>query len=227
MTYFRSGFCFAGMRLLWDGVSFLEMTVPSKYQNELCGLCGNFNGEQSDDFDFGKRAKNHYENGQKFGDSWRVGGLRACSVLPKDMPQSYEPKCTQTWSARIKSDKFCNAIKSSLFSKCAEKVDPDYYFEACKTDMCECPGDQCHCEVLTAYARECERSESPGIVADWRESTGCKNVTSFKYTERHQNEVIPIPTNTAEIQPKIQINSKTKEVDNNLQQDKLNIELIK
>ena len=183
----------AGLKLLWDGVSFLEMTAPSKYHDELCGLCGNFNGEANDDFDFGKKSRQitHYKNGQKFGDSWRVGGLRACSVLPKDMPHSYEPQCTQTWSARIKSDKFCNALKSSLFEECASVVDPNYYFEACKTDMCECPGDQCHCEVLTAYARECERKDIKLTAGDWRESTGCKNVTSFVYSERpHQNEVI-------------------------------------
>jgi hypothetical protein len=46
--------------------------------------------------------------------------------------------------------------------------------------MCECPGDQCHCEVLTAYARECERAGF--MVHNWRDSTGCKNVSSFKYS---------------------------------------------
>merc|ERR1711974_215938 len=49
-----------------------------------------------------------------------------------------------------------------------------------RTDMCECPGSQCHCEVLTAYARECERK---GVrIPRWREETGCKHVTPFKYS---------------------------------------------
>lgn len=176
MTHFLF---FAGLRLLWDGVSFLEMTVPPKYRNSLCGLCGNFNGDKSDDIES--------ISGQQFGDSWRVGGLRACSVLPKDMPQSYQPQCTQSWDSRIKSDQFCNALKSSIFQKC--NVDPEYYFNACKLDMCECPGEQCHCEVLTAYARECERSGV--MVYNWREATNCKNVSSFKYSDRHHlNEVL-------------------------------------
>ncbi len=60
---------------------------------------------------------------------------------------------------------------------CKQHVDSGYYYNACKLDMCECPGDTCHCEVLTAYARECERA---GItVPYWREATGCQNVTSF------------------------------------------------
>lgn len=39
--------------------------------------------------------------------------------------------------------------------------------------MCECPPERrCHCEVLTAYARACQRA---GIeILDWREQTGCK-----------------------------------------------------
>ena len=173
---------FAGLKLLWDGVSFLEMTVPPKYRGQLCGLCGNFNGDKSDDF-YGKQHT-HFTDGQHFGDSWRVGGLRACSVLPQDMPHSYEPECTQSWSSRIKSDKFCNALKTTVFSTCADKVDPKYYYDACKIDMCECPGEQCHCEVLTAYARECERAGQ--FIRGWRDKTGCRNVTSFKYSHhRH------------------------------------------
>ncbi len=164
--------------MLWDGVSFLEMTVPPKYRNSLCGLCGNFNGDKEDDF-YGRDGLTQYRQSQQFGDAWRVGGMKACSILPRDMPHSYEPECTQTWASRIKSDKFCNAFKSSLFAGCVDKVDPDYYFKACKLDMCECPGEQCHCEVLTAYARECERAGQ--LISGWRDATNCKNVTSFRY----------------------------------------------
>ena len=69
--------------ILWDGVSFLEMKVPPKYRNRLCGLCGNFNGDSSDDFN--GRHGELYDNGMTFGNSWRVGGYRACSIHPQDM----------------------------------------------------------------------------------------------------------------------------------------------
>ena len=192
-------------------MSFLELTVEPKFHSRLCGLCGNFNGDKADDF-FGRRGR-MYRDGQSFGDNWRVGGLRACSVLPQDMPRSYEPQCTQTWESRsvcivlrrqncpsfqticilcrIKSDRSCNALNSPLFDSCSrDKVDSTYYFNACKLDMCECPGDQCHCEVLTAYARECERKGV--LVHDWRRDTGCENVTSFSFSEAMaaRNEVI-------------------------------------
>merc|ERR1739848_82125 len=51
--------------------------------------------------------------------------------------------------------------------------------------MCECPTEQCHCEVLTAYARECERAGQ--LIKGWCQETGCKNVTSYKYGASHQD----------------------------------------
>jgi len=78
---------------MWDGVSFLELKVPPKYSGNLCGLCGDFNGDKSDDFK-GRNGGDPLPDGQSFGDTWRVGGLRACSVEPRDMPKAYEPRYT-------------------------------------------------------------------------------------------------------------------------------------
>jgi len=172
-----------GARLLWDGVSFLELTVPPKMRGNMCGLCGNFNGDKRDDL-IGRHGA-LLASGQEFGNSWRVGGRRACSVLPRDVP-SHPPPCRDDWDSSIRSDKHCAAIKSSLFSACHKAVPPQFYFKACRIDMCECPGTQCHCEVLTAYARECERA---GVrITRWREYTGCRNVKPFKYSGEHSGE---------------------------------------
>jgi len=169
-----------GARLLWDGVSFLELTVPPKMKGNMCGLCGNFNGNKRDDL-IGRHGA-LLLSGQEFGNSWRVGGRRACSVLPRDVP-ARPPPCRNDWDSSIRSDKHCAAIKSNLFSACHKAVPPQFYFKACRIDMCECPGTQCHCEVLTAYARECERA---GIrIPKWREDTGCRNVKPFKYSGEH------------------------------------------
>lgn len=65
--------CFIGIQIIWDGVSFLEVNVPPEFRNRMCGLCGNFNGDSSDDF-HGRRG-GLYRDGQAFGDSWRVSEL--------------------------------------------------------------------------------------------------------------------------------------------------------
>ena len=95
--------CVPGIKLLWDGVSFLELSVPPKFRNRMCGLCGNYDGDKADDF-YGRDGTGlvHGNDPQAFGDDMRVGGLRACSVLPRDMPTVSERHCTQTWEAKIK-----------------------------------------------------------------------------------------------------------------------------
>ena len=110
----------------------------------MCGLCGNFNGDKRDDF-VGRHGA-MLRSGQEFGNSWRVGGRKACSVLPRDVPVQ-PPTCRGDWEGSIKSELHCAAIKSSLFSSCHAAVPPQFYFKACRIDMCECPGTQCHCEV--------------------------------------------------------------------------------
>ncbi|CAB4064103.1 unnamed protein product [Lepeophtheirus salmonis] len=164
-----------GVRLLWDGISFLEVALPPKFRNRVCGLCGNFNGDKVDDF-YGPSGK-QIHNKQEFGESWRVGGLKSCSRGPSKSTTA--PSCSQNWGSKIKSDRNCNAFRSPLFQTCRSHIPYDYYFNACKLDMCECPGNQCHCEVLTAYVRECERSGI--LISKWREVTGCKNLSSFSY----------------------------------------------
>ena len=140
-----SAFRLSGIRILWDGVSFLELSVPAEFASRMCGLCGNFNGDPADDV-LSESASAPAATGSGYslseggeggvgvgGDAWRVGGLRACSVLPRDMLHSYEPHCTQTWHQRISSDRYCNALNSTLFSACANKVPPAYYYNACRS----------------------------------------------------------------------------------------------
>lgn len=66
-----------GVKLLWDGDSFLEVSVPHSMQGRLCGLCGNFNGNKTDDFT--SRRGTPVNSPSAFGQSWRVGGKKACS----------------------------------------------------------------------------------------------------------------------------------------------------
>lgn len=57
--------------ILWNGKSFLEVTVPPNYKGKLCGLCGNFNGNVKDDL----KTKNGkiLNDLVGFGLSWCVG----------------------------------------------------------------------------------------------------------------------------------------------------------
>ena len=65
------------MKLLWDGESFLEVTVPPAFKRRLCGLCGNFNGRRRDDLRM--RSGQLATSVEQFGASWKVGGPKSCS----------------------------------------------------------------------------------------------------------------------------------------------------
>ncbi len=158
-----------GIKLIWDGVSFLQVEAPVSYKNKLCGLCGNYNNIGRDDL-LSRHGINMSENEVKnFADSWRVGGYKACARRPNENPRPPHP-CP---NGKKKINATCHDLKTTkIFANCNGRVNPSYYFDSCRMDMCECPSRMCFCESFTAYAHECERN---GVkLPDWREIAGCK-----------------------------------------------------
>ena len=65
-----------GIKVTWDGGNDLAITMPAKVKSTVCGLCGNYNGNKSDDLHpkRGPRAKSVSE----FIESWKVGTNNLC-----------------------------------------------------------------------------------------------------------------------------------------------------
>eukprot|EP00061_Rhincodon_typus_P006290 g26781.t1 len=59
-----------GLKLQYDGNHFVKITVPSSYNNQMCGLCGDFNGDYIDDYQKPDGAL--AVNDTVFGDSWKT-----------------------------------------------------------------------------------------------------------------------------------------------------------
>lgn len=70
-----------GIKVLWDGISFLEVSAPASYRSRLCGLCGNFNSQAKDDFT--TRRGRLVQDPQQFGQSWAVGAKKMCVRAPR------------------------------------------------------------------------------------------------------------------------------------------------
>ena len=66
-----------GVSVLWDGDSFLQVKVPPSYKGKMCGLCGNYNGNKTDDFT--TRRGRHVRLTRRFARSWLVGGESAAT----------------------------------------------------------------------------------------------------------------------------------------------------
>lgn len=154
-----------GVKVMWDGDSFLEVSVPSHFKGRLCGLCGNYNGKIEDDFRTRKGVL--APTTEEFASSWRVGRMKRCTLTPP----SQESVCNRNWDIRVRAIRECNVLKSPVFRPCHRVVDAMPYFRSCLIDSCECrPRDRCYCESLTAYARECAQA---GKILEWRSASGC------------------------------------------------------
>lgn len=137
------------MKLLWDGESFLEVTVPPSFKRRLCGLCGNFNGRRRDDL----RMRNGVtaKSVEEFGQSWKVGGPKSCSLRSPhpsagtDLPNQLavlkktsaaktrddgEPAlCQRQWHVRIRAVRECSVLKAATFAQCHSQVSPVRFFK--------------------------------------------------------------------------------------------------
>ncbi|XP_067132577.1 BMP-binding endothelial regulator protein-like [Centruroides vittatus] len=157
-----------GIRLNWDGNSYLEVFVPSHFKSQLCGLCGNYNDNPEDDFTT-KKGK-LVSSPEVFGNSWAVGRGKKC-LISKSL-QTTHAACESNLNTKVKAIYECNVLKSDLFRPCHSTVNAMPYYRSCVMDMCECPvGRKCHCESLFAYAQHCKRL---GIQLNWRKDSGCE-----------------------------------------------------
>lgn len=158
-----------GIKVLWDGISVLEVSVPSSYRGRLCGLCGNFNSLPRDDFT--SRHGKLLQDMQKFGHSWAVISKKTCENVRHSKVENIdkEKRCRGR-----KDHRLCTRLRSQIFDPCHRKVNPTMYYKACLQDMCECPTEHCYCQSFTAYVHECKRL---GIqLPHWRKSTKCRTI---------------------------------------------------
>lgn len=132
---------------------------------QMCGLCGNFNGNRSDEFrtPSGMMASTP----SQFGTSWKVAGNYTCS----DGCGSSCPRCANEGPARAR----CEVIQASdgPLSFCHEDVDPAPYFNDCVFDICvsAIDGQDLLCRAIEAYVSACQSANVR--IYPWRQSTTC------------------------------------------------------
>lgn len=148
------------MRSDWSHL--IRITAPNTYSGNLAGLCGNFNGNQGDEF---------YSPGgvllntaQEFGDSWRVGSLSAFCV-GSDVPPGQN-------SSDFTEDCSIMASPDGPFSQCHISLDPQIWITDCRHNLEQTHGArEALCEALRDYAVLCQQN---GItVGEWRNITNC------------------------------------------------------
>ena len=152
------------VRIFWDGLYRVEVTVSTTWQNRLCGLCGNYNNDDTDDFmtpDTTLAA-----TADDFGTSWITGNTSNCGLLIT------APFCFG--QTRTDSMNTCNILMLSGFTDCNALVGPSPFHTNCMFDYCNChtSREECFCDSLATYASACSRAGF--VLSTWRETFCCK-----------------------------------------------------
>ncbi|KAL0965981.1 hypothetical protein UPYG_G00289030 [Umbra pygmaea] len=155
-----------GLRMLFDDQSRLFLQLDERYKGEVCGLCGTYNNEQSDDY--------LTPNGTKpetdvvvFANSWRVKSQdddRCVATPPAPQPcdthledQGYQE---------------CSKLLREVFKLCHYFVHPNLYIRNCISDHCASGGDmRVTCDSLRSYVANCQVVNV--TLPPWWEDTAC------------------------------------------------------
>ncbi|XP_033026094.1 zonadhesin [Lacerta agilis] len=156
---------------LWarfDGNHHAEVSVPEAYFGQLCGLCGNYNGQSSDDnlMPDGASAGN---DANKLGESWQVPGATDPGCTNSGDPG----ECDKDIEADAKKPTSCGILTDPQgpFAPCHSKVPPEGAFQNCVYDLCGTGGDTGSlCFALQSYADRCAQA---GIPIAWRNNSFC------------------------------------------------------
>ncbi|KAL4006244.1 lactase-phlorizin hydrolase [Sarotherodon galilaeus] len=155
-----------GVTVRYDGNTFMDIKVIEDYQNKLCGLCGNYDGDTKDDFR--KPDGSLAENANDFGHSWNMNP--ECNKKPN----TTIPGCNEEEQELYESSGYCGILldKNGPFAVCHRKVNPNNYFRDCVFDLCELDGAKpILCEAIEAYVNECQ---DRGVnLGPWRNETFC------------------------------------------------------
>lgn len=160
-----------GLRLLFDGDAHILISVPSPFRGRLCGLCGNFNGNWSDDFVLPSGTV--APSVEAFGAAWRApSSLQGCGEGCG--PQGC-PVCLAQETAAYESTEACGRLRDpeGPFAGCHAELSPSEYFRQCVYDLCAHKGDRAFlCSSMAAYTAACQAAG--GAVTSWRTDSFCR-----------------------------------------------------
>ena len=156
-----------GVSIFWNGARRVKVTVSRMWKNRLCGLCGNFNYNKSDDFIMpnGSWAL----TATAFGDSWLYNDSSCDCNYP-----TVDTDCLRDCRNDIRTEAMsrCSIMNQTIFSSCNAVIDPTDYIRSCIFDYC-CSNDREGdlCDNVAAYADDCTSRGVPP--PNWRRPDLC------------------------------------------------------
>lgn len=161
-----------GLRVTYDLIYHVTVTLPGNYRGRTCGLCGNFNNNQEDEFQL--PDGNSTQDLQTFGAAWKVSvpGVVCEDGCSGDLC----PKCDDLEALESKCTIITNL--NGPFASCHTVIDPVPYFRDCVYDICMAKSDQSMlCHSISAYMLDCQNFGAK--IQSWRTPSFCCELHIF------------------------------------------------
>ncbi|XP_058383655.1 mucin-5AC-like [Diceros bicornis minor] len=151
-------------------------------QGLTCGLCGNFNQNQADDF----RTLSGVVEGTAaaFVNTWKTQA--ACP----NVKNSFEDPCSLSVENEKYAQHWCSRLTDphGSFSGCHSAVSPSTYYANCMFDTCNCEkSEACMCAALSSYVRAC--AAKGVLLSDWRDGVCVKPTTTCPKSMTYQYNI--------------------------------------
>ncbi|XP_030773594.1 LOW QUALITY PROTEIN: mucin-5AC [Rhinopithecus roxellana] len=149
----------------------LFVRLAPKLRGQTCGLCGNFNSIQADDF---RTLSGVVEaTAAAFFNTFKTQA--ACP----NIRNSFEDPCSLSVENEKYAQHWCSQLTDANgpFSRCHAAVKPDTYYSNCMFDTCNCErSEDCLCAVLSSYVHVCA---AKGVqLSGWRNGVCTKPMTT-------------------------------------------------
>nr|XP_020835067.1 mucin-6-like [Phascolarctos cinereus] len=146
--------------VMWNDDDYLMVMVEAKYMKKTCGLCGNFDSEESNEF----QSKDG-----KFLEPYEYAALQKLDDPTEICTYEELPTATRKPSNHTQ---LCLQLLTQVGPNC--NVSKDAFAIRCQLDLeaCQEPAQtNCSCPTLSEYSRQCSMSGQQ--VTEWRRPNFC------------------------------------------------------
>ncbi|XP_044130237.1 mucin-5AC-like, partial [Bufo gargarizans] len=158
----------------------LYISLDPSYKSQVCGLCGNYNSIQADDFQVLSGVIEG--SGSSFANTWKTQA--SCP----NVVSSFENPCSLSIENEQYATHWCSMLSdpNGPFAECQATVNPATFKSNCMFDSCNCAkSEECMCAALSSYVHACAKA---GIyLKGWRNNvcqlytTTCPKTLSYSY----------------------------------------------
>ncbi|XP_046890448.1 mucin-5B-like isoform X3 [Hypomesus transpacificus] len=150
-----------GFVVMWNEDDALWVEMNTKFRNQTCGLCGDFNGVQTNEM---VPDNDNRPNLELYGGKWKADSFE--ETCKEGSPPS-QLKCeNQTGQCE-------HLLSDPGFNSCRDVIDTKSFIKACEIDLCYCTSKNvsCQCLTLSEYSRQC--AHTGGKPPNWKTAHLC------------------------------------------------------